>query len=147
MSAYSRSLGVEQYLKARCTRAVRDTDCTSELDEVRGRDLRVSSDERLLLVDNLVRPEIRMEVRLDVLEQDERAISAGTNKPIRSIGYAHAKGTTNPTEALLREIPIASWKVRRMTSCASSPHTVPKRLSNKSVARGKKAQHCKMKCE
>ena len=71
-------LPAEKELKAGSTRAVRDTNRTRELDEVGRRDLGVSSDEGLLLADDLVSTEIRVEVRLDVAEDDEGAVRAAT---------------------------------------------------------------------
>ena len=60
------------------TGAVRDTNGTSQLDEVGGGEV-VPLDERPLLVDDLVDTVVGVEVGLDVLEDGNRSVSASTS--------------------------------------------------------------------
>ena len=60
------------------TGAVRDTNGTSQLDEVGGGEV-VPLDERPLLVDDLVDTVVGVEVGLDVLEDGDRSVSASTS--------------------------------------------------------------------
>ena len=60
------------------TGAVRDTNGTSQLDEVGGGEV-VPLDERPLLVDDLVDAVVGVEVGLDVLEDGNRSVSASTS--------------------------------------------------------------------
>ena len=74
-------LATQEELKAGCTRAVGDSDGASELDEVGGGDGALGvGDEALLERDDLVSATIGRELRFDVAEQYEGAVSTVTVK-------------------------------------------------------------------
>ncbi len=68
----------EEDVELRCTGAVRETDGTGQLDEVGGGDV-VASDERGLLVDDLVTTEVGVEVGLDILEEGDGTVGTSTS--------------------------------------------------------------------
>ena len=117
--------------------------------QVSGRDV-VPRDNRALLVHDLVEPQARVEVGLDVSEERDRAVGTSTSTPHRyrqkleCWQHLKIKGTNPfwPRALIEGENAMASWKVRRRDSCTSSPHPpLSNRFCWRSSAIAKSWQH------
>ena len=104
----------------------------------------MSSDERLLLIDDLVYANVGVEIGLNVFEHDDGTVSASTSvaQSVRAVSHAGVmQAYPNwPRASIAGENAMASWNVRRKDSCASSAQALWKSSLIISSRMGKRAQ-------